>query len=159
MDEDVHCQIIVLSLYQGFIDHDKKMVCYTDHQIFERYHKFHLKNGYAKKQSITLQELTKLEMGDYITHIDHGIGKFGGLQKIDVEGKKQEAIKLFYGERDILYLSIHALHKITKFIGKDGKPPKVYKLGSKAWKVLKQKTKSRVKEIAFNLKNYMPSVS
>ncbi|MDC1472131.1 transcription-repair coupling factor [Flavobacteriaceae bacterium] len=151
VEEDVHCQIIVLSLYQGFIDHDKKIVCYTDHQIFERYHKFHLKNGYSKKQSITLQELTKLEIGDYITHIDHGIGKFGGLQKIDVEGKKQEAIKLFYGERDILYLSIHALHKITKFNGKDGKPPKVYKLGSKAWKVLKQKTKSRVKEIAFNL--------
>ena len=151
VEEDVHCQIIVLSLYQGFIDHDKKIVCYTDHQIFERYHKFHLKNGFSKKQSITLQELTKLEIGDYITHIDHGIGKFGGLQKIDVEGKKQEAIKLFYGERDILYLSIHALHKITKFNGKDGKPPKVYKLGSKAWKVLKQKTKSRVKEIAFNL--------
>ncbi len=151
VDQDVHCQIIVLSLFQGFIDHDKKIVCYTDHQIFERYHKFHLKNGFSKKQSITLKELTKLEIGDYITHIDHGIGKFGGLQKIDVEGKKQEAIKLFYGERDVLYLSIHALHKITKFNGKDGKPPKVYKLGSKAWKVLKQKTKSRVKEIAFNL--------
>ena len=151
MDTEVHCNIIVLSLYQGFIDHDKKMVCYTDHQIFERYHKFHLKNGFTKKQSITLQELNKLEIGDYITHIDHGIGKFGGLQKIDVEGKKQEAIKLFYGERDVLYLSIHALHKITKFNGKDGKPPKVYKLGSKAWKVLKQKTKTRVKEIAFNL--------
>ena len=151
MDSEVHCNIIVLSLYQGFIDHDKKLVCYTDHQIFERYHKFHLKNGFTKKQSITLQELNKLEIGDYITHIDHGIGKFGGLQKIDVEGKKQEAIKLFYGERDVLYLSIHALHKITKFNGKDGKPPKVYKLGSKAWKVLKQKTKTRVKEIAFNL--------
>ena len=151
VDQEVHCQTIVLSLYQGFVDHEKKIVCYTDHQIFERYHKFHLKNGYAKKQSITLRELTKLEIGDYITHIDHGIGKFGGLQKIDVEGKKQEAIKLFYGERDVLYLSIHALHKITKFNGKDGKIPKIYKLGSKAWKVLKQKTKSRVKEVAFNL--------
>lgn len=142
---------IVLSLYQGFIDHDNKVVCYTDHQIFERYHKFHLKNGYAKKQAITLKELTNLDIGDYVTHIDHGIGKFGGLQKIDVEGKKQEAIKLVYGERDVLYLSIHSLHKITKFNGKDGKPPKVYKLGSKAWKTLKQKTKSKVKEIAFNL--------
>tara|TARA_B110000902_G_scaffold45291_1_gene50914 strand:- start:2404 stop:5748 length:3345 start_codon:yes stop_codon:yes gene_type:complete len=151
VDQQVHCQTIVMSLYQGFVDHDKKIVCYTDHQIFERYHKFHLKNGYAKKQSITLKELTKLEIGDYITHIDHGIGKFGGLQKIDVEGKKQEAIKLFYGERDVLYLSIHALHKITKFNGKDGKLPKIYKLGSKAWKVLKQKTKLRVKEVAFNL--------
>ncbi|MBU2938269.1 transcription-repair coupling factor [Lacinutrix sp. C3R15] len=151
VDQDVQYKTIVLSLFQGFVDHDNKIICYTDHQIFERYHKFHLKNGYAKKQSITLKELTNLDIGDYVTHIDHGIGKFGGLQKIDVEGKKQEAIKLVYGERDILYLSIHSLHKITKFNGKDGKPPKVYKLGSKAWKVLKQKTKSRVKEIAFNL--------
>ena len=148
---DVHHKTIVLSLYKGFIDHDNKVICYTDHQIFERYHKFHLKNGYAKKQAITLKELTNLDIGDYVTHIDHGIGRFGGLQKIDVEGKKQEAIKLIYGERDVLYLSIHSLHKITKFNGKDGKPPKLYKLGSKAWKTLKQKTKSRVKEIAFNL--------
>jgi len=151
VEQEVHYKTIVLSLYQGFVDHDNKIACYTDHQIFERYHKFHLKNGYAKKQAITLKELTNLEIGDYVTHIDHGIGKFGGLQKIDVEGKKQEAIKLVYGERDILYLSIHSLHKITKFNGKDGKPPKIYKLGSKAWKTLKQKTKSRVKEIAFNL--------
>ncbi|MDN3491364.1 transcription-repair coupling factor [Winogradskyella bathintestinalis] len=150
-EQTVHYKTIVLSLYQGFIDTEHKIALYTDHQIFDRYHKFHLKNGYAKKQAITLKELTNLEIGDYVTHIDHGIGKFGGLQKIDVEGKKQEAIKLVYGERDILYLSIHSLHKITKFNGKDGKPPTVYKLGSKAWKTLKQKTKSRVKEIAFNL--------
>ena len=149
--QEIHYKTFVLTLHQGFIDHESKLVCYTDHQIFERYHKFNLKNGYAKKQAITLKELTNLEIGDYVTHIDHGIGKFGGLKKIDVEGKKQEAIKLIYGERDILYLSIHSLHKITKFTGKDGKPPKVYKLGSKAWKTLKQKTKSRVKEIAFNL--------
>jgi transcription-repair coupling factor (superfamily II helicase) len=151
VEQDVHYKTMVLSLHQGFIDNDNKIACYTDHQIFERYHKFHLKNGYAKKQAITLKELTNLDVGDYVTHIDHGIGRFGGLQKIDVEGKKQEAIKLVYGERDILYLSIHSLHKITKFNGKDGKPPKIYKLGSKAWKTLKQKTKSRVKEIAFNL--------
>ncbi|QFZ54323.1 transcription-repair coupling factor [Oceanihabitans sp. IOP_32] len=144
-------QTIILSLYQGFIDHDSKIVCYTDHQIFERYHKFHVKNGFAKKQAITLKELTNLDIGDYVTHIDHGIGRFGGLQKIDVEGKKQEAIKLVYGERDILYLSIHSLHKITKFNGKDGKAPKIYKLGSNAWKTLKQKTKARVKHVAFNL--------
>jgi len=144
-------QTVILSLHQGFVDHDNKIVCYTDHQIFERYHKFHLKNGYAKKQAITLKELTNLDIGDYVTHIDHGIGRFGGLQKIDVEGKKQEAIKLIYGERDVLYLSIHSLHKITKFNGKDGKPPKIYKLGSKAWKTLKQKTKARVKHVAFNL--------
>lgn len=151
VDETVHYQTIVAPLYQGFIDTDAKITCYTDHQIFDRYHKFHLKNGYAKKQAITLKELTNLDIGDYVTHIDHGIGRFGGLQKIEVEGKTQEAIKLIYGERDVLYLSIHSLHKITKFNGKDGKPPKVYKLGSKAWKTLKQKTKTRVKEIAFNL--------
>ena len=149
--EEIHYKTVVLSLHQGFIDAEHNIAVYTDHQIFDRYHKFHLKNGYAKKQAITLKELTNLEIGDFVTHIDHGIGKFGGLQKIDVEGKKQEAIKLVYGERDILYLSIHSLHKITKFNGKDGKPPTLYKLGSKAWKTLKQKTKSRVKEIAFNL--------
>ncbi|SRX72473.1 transcription-repair coupling factor [Aequorivita antarctica] len=144
-------ETILFPLFQGFIDDDLKIVCYTDHQIFERYHKFQLKNGYAKKQAITLKEITNLEVGDYVTHIDHGIGKFGGLQKIDVEGKMQEAIKLFYGERDILYLSIHSLHKISKYNGKDGREPKIYKLGSDAWKKLKQKTKTRVKEIAFNL--------
>ncbi|OAB80398.1 transcription-repair coupling factor [Cochleicola gelatinilyticus] len=144
-------ETVVFPLFQGFIDDNQKHVCYTDHQIFERYHKFKLKNGYAKKQAITLKELTNLEVGDYVTHIDHGIGKFGGLQKIEVEGKMQEAIKLFYGDRDILYLSIHSLHKISKFNGKDGSVPKIYKLGSAAWKKLKQKTKTRVKEIAFNL--------
>src|SRR5690554_2609690 len=144
-------ETIVFPLFQGFIDDDLKVVCYTDHQIFERYHKFSLKNGYAKKQAITIKEITNLEVGDYVTHIDHGIGKFGGLQKIDVEGKMQEAIKLFYGDRDILYVSIHSLHKISKYNGKDGKEPKIYKLGSDTWKKLKQKTKTRVKEIAFNL--------
>ena len=149
--KEVHYQTIVFPLYQGFIDLEEKIVCYTDHQIFERYHKFRLKNGYAKKQSITLKELNNLDIGDYVTHIDHGIGKFGGLQKIDVEGKNQEAIKLIYGDRDILYVSIHSLHKISKFNGKDGKTPKIYKLGSGAWKKIKQKTKKRVKEIAYNL--------
>ncbi len=151
VEQEIHYKTVVLPLYQGFIDHDLKVACYTDHQIFERYHRFHLKNGYAKKQAITLKELNKLEIGDYVTHIDHGIGKFGGLQKIDVEGKKQEAIKLMYGDRDILYVSIHSLHKISKYNGKDGVVPKIYKLGSTAWKKLKQKTKSKVKKIAFDL--------
>ncbi|WP_420845166.1 CarD family transcriptional regulator [Maribacter litopenaei] len=151
INEKVHYRTIVFPLYQGFVDDDLKLVCFTDHQIFERYHKFNIKNGYSKKQSITLKELNKLEIGDYVTHIDHGIGKFGGLQKIDVEGKKQEAIKLMYGERDILYVSIHSLHKISKFNGKDGAVPKIYKLGSGAWKKIKDKTKNRVKKIAFDL--------
>ncbi|MBC7523192.1 MAG: transcription-repair coupling factor [Flavobacterium sp.] len=142
---------IVFPLYQGFIDEENQIACYTDHQIFERYHKFNIKNGYSKKQTITLKELTSLSVGDYVTHIDHGIGKFGGLQKIQVEGKTQEAIKLVYADNDIVYVSIHSLHKIAKFNGKDGAPPKIYKLGSGAWKALKQKTKARVKNIAFNL--------
>ena len=142
---------VVLPLYQGFIDEENQISCYTDHQIFERYHKFSIKNGYSKKQNITLKELTSLSVGDYVTHIDHGIGKFGGLQKIQVEGKTQEAIKLVYADNDIVYVSIHSLHKISRYNGKDGTPPKIYKLGSNAWKVLKQKTKARVKHIAFNL--------
>ncbi len=142
---------IKFPLFQGFIDEELQIACYTDHQIFERYHKFSIKNGYAKKQTITLKELTTLSVGDYVTHIDHGIGRFGGLQKIQVEGKTQEAIKLVYADNDIVYVSIHSLYKISKFNGKDGTPPKIYKLGSNAWKVLKQKTKARVKHIAFNL--------
>lgn len=142
---------IVFPLFQGFIDEELQIACYTDHQIFERYHKFSIKNGYSKKQTITLKELTSLSVGDYVTHIDHGIGKFGGLQKIDVQGKKQEAIKLVYADNDIVYVSIHSLHKVSKYNGKDGAPPKIYKLGSNAWKALKQKTKARVKHIAFNL--------
>ena len=144
-------QSVVFPLYQGFVDEELQIACYTDHQIFERYHKFSIKNGYSKKQTITLKELTSLTVGDYVTHIDHGIGKFGGLQKIQVEGKTQEAIKLVYADNDIVYVSIHSLHKISKYNGKDGAPPKIYKLGSSAWKTLKQKTKARVKHIAFNL--------
>ncbi len=157
LDEENHENIrkqyhtIVASLYQGFIDEEHQISCYTDHQIFERYHKFSIKNGYSKKQTLTLKELNSLSVGDYVTHIDHGIGKFGGLQKIQVEGKTQEAIKLVYADNDIVYVSIHSLHKISKYNGKDGTPPKIYKLGSNAWKVLKQKTKARVKHIAFNL--------
>ncbi|MDV6167623.1 transcription-repair coupling factor [Flavobacterium sp. DG1-102-2] len=151
--EDIRKQYktIVFPIYEGFIDEENQIACYTDHQIFERYHKFSIKNGYSKKGAITLKELNSLSVGDYVTHIDHGIGKFGGLQKIQVEGKTQEAIKLVYADNDIVYVSIHSLHKISKYNGKDGAPPKIYKLGSSAWKTLKQKTKARVKHIAFNL--------
>lgn len=151
LHQQVPCELLELSLSEGFTDTANKINCYTDHQILERYHKFNIRNGYAKKQAITLKELHQLTIGDYVTHIDHGIGKYAGLQKIDIEGKKQEAIKLIYGDRDVLYVSIHSLHKISKYNGKDGAPPRLYKLGSSAWKVLKQKTKARVKQIAFNL--------
>jgi transcription-repair coupling factor (superfamily II helicase) len=142
---------IVLPIYKGFIDEENQLACYTDHQIFERYHKFNIKSNVSKKQNITLKELTTLTVGDYVTHIDHGIGRFGGLQKIQVEGRTQEAIKLVYADNDIVYVSIHSLYKISKYNGKDGTPPKIYKVGSNAWKILKQKTKARVKHIAFNL--------
>ena len=151
LHQQVPCELLELSLSEGFTDAANKINCYTDHQILERYHKFNIRNGYAKKQAITLKELHQLTIGDYVTHIDHGIGKYAGLQKIDIEGKKQEAIKLIYGDRDVLYVSIHSLHKISKYNGKDGAPPRLYKLGSSAWKALKQKTKARVKQIAFNL--------
>ena len=151
LHQQVPCELLELSLSEGFTDIANKINCYTDHQILERYHKFNIRNGYAKKQAITLKELHQLTIGDYVTHIDHGIGKYAGLQKIDIEGKKQEAIKLIYGDRDVLYVSIHSLHKISKYNGKDGAPPRLYKLGSSAWKALKQKTKARVKQIAFNL--------
>ena len=142
---------IVFPLFSGFIDEELQIACYTDHQIFERYHKFSIKNNASKKQTVTLKELTALSIGDYVTHIDHGIGKFGGLQKIQVEGKTQEAIKLVYADNDIVYGSVHSIDIISKYTGKDGAPPKIYKLGSGVWKALKQKTKARVKHIAFNL--------
>ena len=151
MDKKVHYKTEIVPIYEGFEDLEAQLAYFSDHQIFERYHKYQLKSDRRKKEALSLKELTQMEVGDYVTHIDHGIGNFGGLQRIDVEGKWQEAIKLIYGEGDILYLSIHSLHKISRYAGKEGSVPKIYKLGSKAWKVLKQKTKSKVKEIAFSL--------
>ncbi len=143
---------ILLDLHQGFIDNDLKFACYTDHQIFERFHRFHLKEGFKKsQQDITLQDLAKLETGDYVTHVDHGIGKFAGLVKVDNHGKKQEAIKLIYRDNDVLYVSIHSLHRITRYSGKDGREPQVHKIGSPAWKTTKSKTKSKIKKIAYDL--------
>ena len=140
--QEVEFTPLVFSLNKGFVDHQKKIACYTDHQIFERYHKFRLKTGFANKQAITLKQLTNLQPGDFVTHIDHGIGKFAGLHKIDVNGKKQEAIKLLYRDNDTLFISIHSLHKIAKYSGKDGAEPKTNKLGSGQWQ--KQKLKLKV---------------
>ena len=142
---------IILPISGGFIDNDEKKLYYTDHQIFDRYHKFKFRKRFKNKLSIALKQITNLTKGDYVTHIDHGIGKYVGLQKIDVDGKMQESIKIIYGERDVLFLSIHALHKISKYNGKEGKTPRLYKLGSKAWALLKQKTKKNVKKIAYDL--------
>lgn len=140
-----------IALHRGFIDDDRKLVCYTDHQVFDRYHRFRLKKNYSKNESITLKELYSLKPGDFITHIDHGVGRFAGLETIDVNGKPQEAIRLVYKDNDILYISIHSLHRIARFTSKDGTAPSLNKLGSTAWATLKQRTKKKVKDIAKDL--------
>lgn len=154
--EDINAELqfatLQLNIHSGFIDDDLKIVVYTDHQIFERYHRFRLKEGFTKtRQTLTLKELTNLQKGDYVTHIDHGVGKFDGLEKIDVNGKQQEAIRLIYRDGDLLYVGIQSLHRIAKYTGKEGTPPSVNKLGTQAWTNLKNKTKKKVKEIAFDL--------
>jgi transcription-repair coupling factor (superfamily II helicase) len=141
-----------VSFHEGFIDHDLKLVCYTDHQIFDRYHRFRLKNSFNKKnEALTLKELKGLNPGDYVTHIDYGVGRYGGLETILVNGKTQETIRLVYKDYDVVNISIHSLHRIAKYSGKEGAEPKINKLGTNAWATLKQKTKKKVKEIAYDL--------
>lgn len=138
-------------LHEGFVDPDHKILIYTDHQIFDRYQRYKAKNTFAKSEQLTLKDLMSLKVGDFIAHIDHGIGKFMGLVKVNNDGKIQECFKLTYKNGDLLYVSIHSLHKISKYNGPDGKEIVLSKLGSPAWKSLKQKTKARVKQIAFDL--------
>ena len=138
-------------LHEGFIDSELKISVYTDHQIFDRYQRYKAKNSFAKSEQLTLKDLMSLKVGDYITHIDHGIGKFMGLVKVTNDGKTQECFKLTYKNNDLLYVSIHSLHKISKYNGPDGREIVLNKLGSPAWKSLKQKTKAKVKQIAFDL--------
>ncbi len=153
--EDLNANIkfhpISKAINEGFVDHDLKMACYTDHQIFERFHKYRLRQGFTKDQAINLRMLRELRPGDFVTHIDHGIGRYSGLEKININGHIQESVRLFYKNNDVLYVSINSLHKISKFVGKEGKPPRLSKLGSEAWKALKRKTKSKVKDIAKEL--------
>ena len=151
METPVNYKTIIKPLYKGFEDEEAQISYFTDHQIFERYHKYKLRKNYSNYKNLSLKEINKLNKGDYVTHIDHGIGKFAGLLKIEVNNSFQEAIKILYGDSDVLYLSIHSLYKISKYNGKDGAIPKIYKLGSKAWKNLKLKTKKKVKKIAFDL--------
>ncbi len=149
---DTLIDYVALNIHEGFIDHDLKLAVYTDHQIFERYHRFKLKEVKHKSaEAFTIKELLTLNPGDYITHIDHGIGRFAGLQKINSNGKIQECVKLLFKDNDTLYVSIHSLHRISKYGGKEGHVPKVDKLGSGSWQTLKQKTKRNVKEVAFDL--------
>jgi transcription-repair coupling factor (superfamily II helicase) len=142
---------VATSIHEGFIDLDLRILCYTDHEVFQRYHKYKVKQAYNKSKALTLRTLRELQPGDFVTHIDHGVGVFSGLQKLEVNGRLQEAVRLIYKDSDILYVNINSLHKIAKYTGKEGTVPKVNKLGSDVWNRLKEKTKSRVKEIAFDL--------
>ncbi len=139
------------SLYSGFVDYDLKIALYSDHELFERYHNYRLRDQKQNTQALTLKEIQQLHPGDYITHIDYGVGKFSGLEKLQQGGKTQEAVRLIYADGDILYVSIHSLHKISRYIGKDGTEPSLHRLGSNTWKALKQKTKQRIKDIAKDL--------
>lgn len=150
---NVDFEPILSTLHKGFIDHDLRICCYTDHQIFKRYHRFKLKSQSVStgRETLTLKEINELQPGDFIVHVDHGIGRFAGLEKIENNGKVQEALKLVYRDNDVLYASIHSLHRISKYRGKDSTPPKIHKLGSGAWQRMKQKTKKKVKDIAKEL--------
>lgn len=151
MDKSVSFTPIHTALREGFSDPVLGVACYTDHQVFDRYYKYKRKKGYERSQAITLKELRDLKPGDYITHIDHGIGKYAGLEKVEVNGKVQESIRLVYADNDLLYVNINSLNRISKYTGKDGVAPKMNKLGTDAWDKLKKTTKKKVKDIARDL--------
>jgi transcription-repair coupling factor (superfamily II helicase) len=139
------------AIHEGFVDDDLKIAVLTDHQIFQRYHQYKIKQGFSREQALNTRLLRELSPGDFVTHIDHGIGKFAGLQKIEIGGQMQEAVRLIYKNNDILYVSIHSLHKIAKYVGQEGTPPQLSKIGSDAWKQLKNRTKKKIKDIAAEL--------
>ncbi len=147
----LHFTPVNFTLQEGFVDHDLKICCYTDHQIFERYHRFKLKTRKAQREAISMKELNMLHPGDYVVHIDHGIGKFAGLVRTEINGKMQEAIRLVYKNNDSLLVNIHSLHRISKYKGKDGSEPTLNKLGTGAWQKMKNRTKAKVKDIAKEL--------
>jgi len=151
MDKSVTFTPIHTALREGFADKAVGVACYTDHQVFDRYYKYKRKKGYERSQAITLKELRELKPGDYITHIDHGIGKYAGLEKVEVNGRIQESIRLVYADNDLLYVNINSLNRISKYTGKDGVAPKMNKLGTDAWDKLKKTTKKKVKDIARDL--------
>lgn len=151
LGQSIHFQFFKSELHEGLIDHESKILIYTDHQIFDRYQRYQPKNAFAKSEQLTLKDLMSLKVGDYITHIDYGIGKFLGLVKVNNGDKVQECFKLTYKNGDLLYVSIHALHKISKYNGPEGREVVLSKIGSPAWKNLKNKTKAKVKQLAFDL--------
>ncbi len=151
IDPYLKYQGLNISLREGFVDKLLKIVCYTDHQLFDRFHKYRSKNKYSKSKALTLKELRSLQPGDFVTHVDHGIGKFAGLEIVESNGKQQEAMRLIYRDDDLVYVSIHSLHKISKYSGKEGIPPQISKLGSQDWENKKKRVKKKVKDIAKDL--------
>ena len=143
--------LLNINISHGFIDHDEKVLCYTDHEIFDRYHKYTVKDLRSAHEALTLKELFELKPGDFVTHIDYGVGRFSGLEKVTNNGKSQELIRLIYKGGDVLYISIHGLHKISRYVGREGEAPTLNRLGSNTWQVLKAKTKKQVKDIAKDL--------
>ena len=150
---DITFAPVIPTIHEGFSDKGLKMCVFTDHQIFDRFHKYTLKSDRARsgKLALSLKELSAIEPGDFIVHVDHGVGKFAGLLRTEVNGRTQEMIKLIYANDDIIFVSIHALHKLAKYRGKEGVPPKINKLGTGAWNKLKERTKSKLKDIARDL--------
>lgn len=151
IDRTVKWKPVLGTIHEGFVDDRLQIACYTDHQIFERFHRYKLRQGFTKDQAINLKMLRELEVGDFVVHIDHGIGKYSGLEKININGHLQESVRLVYSSSDILYVGINSLHKISKYVGKDGTAPTLSKIGGEAWKNLKRKTKAKVKDIAKEL--------
>ena len=151
--DDIPFIAVNRTIHAGFADSQLKICCFTDHQLFDRFHKYSLKSDKARSGKITLslKELNQFTPGDYIVHIDHGIGQFGGLVRMEVNGKMQEVVKLIYQNHDAIFISIHSLHKLSKYKGKDGEPPKLSKLGTGAWEKMKDRTKKKVKDIARDL--------
>ena len=144
---------VLRTLHEGFVDNDLRICCFTDHQIFDRFHKYSLKSdrAWSGKMALSLRELQQIEVGDYLVHVDHGIGQFGGLTHTEIAGKRQEAIKVIYKNGDLIYVSIHSLHKLSKYRSKEGEAPKLNRLGTGAWERMKERTKSKMKDIARDL--------
>jgi transcription-repair coupling factor (superfamily II helicase) len=152
-DEHVAFNPIHKTLHEGFVDHDLKLACFTDHQLFERYHKYNLRSDKARngKLALSLKEIVQFQFGDYVVHIDHGVGRFAGLFRTEINGKMQEIIKIVYKDDDTIFVSIHNLHRISKYRGKEGEEPHIHKLGGTAWSAMKERTKKKVKDIARDL--------
>lgn len=151
LDPTLQVQNMRLGLREGFVDKQLKIVCYTDHQLFERYHRYKTKNKSTASKALTLKEIKALHPGDYIVHVDYGVGRFAGLEKVEVGGKLQEAVRLIFRDDDLLYVNIHSLHKISKYAGQEGQVPSMSKLGSPDWENKKARVKKQVKDIAKDL--------